>query len=44
MIYTEDKARVVADVWGAEFIEFLAALAILHQDDMQERMNCTTML
>ena len=25
----EDKAKVVASVWGAEFIQFLAALAIL---------------
>ena len=24
MIYTEDKAKVVAAVWGAEFIQLLA--------------------
>ena len=38
-IYTEKKAKVVAAVWGTEFIEFLAALAILHQDDLKTRMN-----
>ena len=26
---TEAKAKVVASVWGAKFIKFLAALAIL---------------
>ena len=26
----EAKAKVVASVWGAEFIQFLATLAILH--------------
>ena len=26
---------------GTEFIQFLAALAILHQDDRKKRMNCT---
>ena len=25
----EDKAKVVASVWEAEFVEFLAALAVL---------------
>ena len=29
-MYTEEKAKVVAAVWGIEFIQFLAALAILH--------------
>ena len=28
-INTEEKAKVVAAVWGTEFIKFLAALAIL---------------
>ena len=32
-IYTEEKAKVVTAVWGTEFIRFLAALTILHQDD-----------
>ena len=29
-IYVEEKAKVVAAVWGTEFNPFLAALAILH--------------
>ena len=29
-INTEEKAKVVASVWRAEFIQFLAALAVLH--------------
>ena len=29
-IYTEEKAKVVAVVWGREFMKFLAALAIFH--------------
>ena len=29
-INTEEKAVVVADVWGTAFIKFLAAPAILH--------------
>ena len=37
-IYTEEKAKVVAAVWGTEFIRFLAALAILHHDDLKNRM------
>ena len=37
-IYTEEKAKVVAAVWGTEFIKFLA---VLHQDDMKKRINCT---
>ena len=40
-IMTEEKAKVVAAVWGTELIQFLAALAILHQDDLKIRMNCT---
>ena len=28
-IELEDKAKVVASVWGAEFVQFLAALAVL---------------
>ena len=37
-IKTEEKAKVVAAVWGTEFIQFLATLAIWHQDD-EERIN-----
>ena len=29
-IKTEAKAKVVASVWGKEFIQFLAALTILY--------------
>ena len=47
-IKTEEKAKVVASVWGEEFIQILAALAILywtiwiikdelHQDDLKEK-------
>ena len=32
---TEKKAKVVAAVLGTEFINFLATLAILHQDDLK---------
>ena len=38
-IITEGKAKVVAAAWGKELIQFLAALAILHQDDLKKRMN-----
>ena len=30
MINTEEKAKVVAAVWGTEFIQFHAELAVLH--------------
>ena len=39
MINTEEKAKVVAADYGTELIKFLAALAILHQDDLNKRMN-----
>ena len=35
---------VVADVWGTEFIQILAALAVLYQDDMEKRIKCTRMI
>ena len=39
-IKTEEKAKVVAaSVRGTELLQFLAALAILHQDDLKKRMN-----
>ena len=44
-ICTEDKGNVVAAVWGAEFIQFLAALAtvyMLHQGDLKNRTNSYT--
>ena len=34
-IYTVDKAKVIAAVWGTKFIEFLAALAIFHHNDLK---------
>ena len=37
--HTEDKAKVVAVVWGTEFIQFLAALTIFHQGDFKYRKN-----
>ena len=38
-IKTEEKAKVVAAVWGKEFIQFLAALAILPRTVLKKRMN-----
>ena len=38
-IKTEERAKVVAAASGAELINFFAMLAILHQDDMKNRMN-----
>ena len=38
-ICTEEKAKVVTAVWGIEFIQFLAVLAVLQQDDLKKRMN-----
>ena len=35
----EEKAKVVAAVGGTEFIQFLAALAILHQEVLNNRRN-----
>ena len=42
--HTEEKANVVAAVWGAELMPVLAALAILHLDDLRKRVNCTRMI
>ena len=42
-IYTEEHTKIFAAVWGDRiyFILFtiLAALAILHQDDLKNKMN-----
>ena len=35
----EAKANVVASVWGAEFIQFLATLAVLPQSILKKRLN-----
>ena len=40
-IYTEEKGQVVTAAWGTEFIKFLAALTILHHDDLKNGMNST---
>ena len=40
-IKTEKKAKVLAAVWGTESMHFFAVLAILHQDDVKNWMNCT---
>ena len=39
MINSEEKSKVVAAAWETEFIQFLASLAILHQDDLKKRMS-----
>ena len=36
-IMTEENVKVVAPVWGAELIQFLAALAIFLPDDFEEK-------
>ena len=36
---TEEKAKVVAAAYGAESINFFASLAILHQDNLKNKMN-----
>ena len=38
-IYAEEKAKVVAGVWGTDFIPYLAALAILQQDDLKNTVG-----
>ena len=39
-IYTDEKAKVVTADWDTDLNRFLAALvAILHQDDLKNRMN-----
>ena len=37
-INTEGKAKAVVAVWGTEFINFFAALAIVHLNDLNNRM------
>ena len=38
----EEKAKVVGADWRTEWFQFLAALAILHQEDLKKRMNIIT--
>ena len=33
------EAKVVASVWGTEFIQFLAALAVLHRTILNNRLH-----
>ena len=40
-IDTEGKAKVVAPVWGAEFVQFLAALAVLSWSIWKKWLNST---
>ena len=40
-IELEDKAKVVASVLGAKFVQFLAALAVLPLSILKKRMNLT---
>ena len=40
-IELEDKAKVVVSVWGTEFVQFLAALAVLPRSTWKNRMNST---
>ena len=35
----EEKAKVVASVWGAEFVQFLAALVVLPRSIWKKRLN-----
>ena len=36
-IKTEKMAEDVTDAWGAELLQFLAALAIVHKNDLKNR-------
>ena len=43
-IKTEEMAKVVASVWGKDFIQFLATLAVLPRMILNNMMNCTWMI
>ena len=36
---TEATAKVVASIWGAKFVQFLAALAVLPRVDLEETVE-----
>ena len=36
-IKAEEKAKVVASVWGTELIQFLSALAIFHKEGLKKK-------
>ena len=40
----EAKAKVVGSVWGADFVQFLAALDVLPRSIWRNRMNLTVSL
>ena len=35
----EAKAKVIASVWGAKFVQYLAALAVLPRSNWKKRLN-----
>ena len=37
----EEKAKVVASVWGADLVQFFAALAVLPRSIWKKMMNST---
>ena len=41
-INTEENEKVVAASWGTKLLKFLATLAILHQNNINNRLICTT--
>ena len=41
-LFTEEKAKVFTAAWETEIIKFLAAIAILNQDDVKKYMNRIT--
>ena len=42
LLFTEEKAKVFTAAWETEIIKFLAAIAILNQDDVKKYMNRIT--
>ena len=43
-INKEEKAKVVASVWGKDFINFIATLPLLPRMILNNWMNCTRMM
>ena len=40
-IETEGKAKVVASVWGMEFVQFIATVDVLPRSIWKKRLNST---
>ena len=40
-IYTDEKTKVVAVSWVIKLLQFLSELAILHKDELKNRLICT---